>query len=84
MMLINTTTKTNTLHIVLRVYNCDVQEQLFACRFCSRESICFVLPSTSEVFVHRHLPDDLGLNLQVANGLVTITKSIFGTDSRYL
>ena len=84
MILINTTTKTNTLHIVLRVYNRGVQEQSFACRFCSRESVCFVLPSTSEVFVHKHLTNNLGLDLQVANGLVTITKSIFGTDSKYL
>ena len=83
MILTNTTTKTNTLHIVLREY-CDVQEQSFASRFCYRESVRFVLPSTSEVFVHRHLPDDLGLDLQVANGLVTIAKSIFGTDSKYL
>ena len=60
--MIFTTTKTNTLHIVSRVYNCGVQEQSFACRFCSRESVCFVLPSTSEVFVHRHLTDDLGLD----------------------
>ena len=70
MILINTTTKANTLHIVLCVYNCGVQEQSFACRFFSRESVCFVLPSISELFVHRHLTDDLGLDLQVAHGLM--------------
>ena len=36
------------------------------------------------LYIHRHLTDDLGLDLQVAHGLVTITKSIFGTDSKYL
>ena len=44
----------------------------------ARESVCFVLTSTSEVFVHsQDTTDYLGLDLQVTNGFIVGNKKPF-------
>ena len=68
MVLINTTTKTTPC--ILFYEHCGVQEQL---------SACFVLPPTSEIFLHSQTPQ---LDPEVANGFIVGNDHTFGTDSK--
>ena len=70
MILINTTTKTNTLHNCYAFIVAYKNNHLHPVYALGKAFVFFYHLPLKFLYIHRHITDDLGLDLQVGNGFM--------------